>query len=102
MAGLMAAAWLAVFHGVSWAGWGWAALTGLVHVPYCVFLAKAYIVGDFSLAYPLARGAGAVLAGIGGSLLLDDPLGALGFAGMMVVAAGLIGLTGRGAQGVGY
>ena len=102
MAGLMAAAWLAVVHGVPLAGWGWATLTGLAHVPYCIFLARAYTVGDFSLAYPIARGGGAVLAGIGGLLLLDDHLSALGIAGMVVVAAGLIGLTGRGAKGVGY
>ncbi|MET0458394.1 MAG: hypothetical protein ABW195_04055, partial [Ilumatobacteraceae bacterium] len=48
------------------AGFGWAAVSGGVHLPYVVALALAYAHGDFSLAYPLARGGGALLAGIGG------------------------------------
>ncbi len=43
--------------------WMWAAITGIVHVPYIVALASAYDRGDFSLAYPVARGGGALLAG---------------------------------------
>lgn len=102
MAGLLAAAWLAVFGGVTAAGYEWAALTAVAHVPYCIFLAKAYTVGDFSLAYPIARGGGALLAGLGGLILLNDHLGAIGIAGMIVVAVGLVGLSGRRAPGVGY
>ena len=34
------------------------AITAVVHVPYLVALARAYDHGDFSLAYPLARGGG--------------------------------------------
>ncbi len=101
-AGVMAAIVLAIFGGVTKAGYGWSALTALAHVPYCTCLAKAYTVGDFSLTYPVARGAGALLAGIGGLLLLDDHLSPIGIAGMIVVAAGIIGLTGTGAKGVGY
>jgi uncharacterized membrane protein len=75
-----------------------AALSGLTHVPYCVFLAKAYNVGDFSRAYPIARGGGALLAGLGGIALLGDSFTPTGVVGMAVVALGLIALAGRGAS----
>ena len=41
-----------------------------------VCLAQAYGAGDFSLAYPLARGGGAMVAAIGGVAFLDDRLAA--------------------------
>jgi drug/metabolite transporter (DMT)-like permease len=71
------------------AAWGWASITGLVHVPYLLLLAHAYDSGDFSVAYPVARGSGAVLAALGGVVLLDDDLGALGLVAVLVVGAGM-------------
>ena len=75
-------------------GWWWAFLSGTVHVPYCVFLARAYDHGDFSLVYPMARGGGALLAAIGGLVLLDDHLSPLGIGAIVLVAAGLFLLAG--------
>lgn len=75
--------------------WRWALLSGALHVPYAWFLARAYDHGDFSLVYPLARGGGALLAALGGVLLLDDDLGWARGAGVMVVAAGLFLLAGH-------
>src|SRR4029078_11254086 len=40
-----------------------------VHVVYVSALVRAYHHGDFSFAYPLARGGGAVLAALGVSVL---------------------------------
>jgi uncharacterized membrane protein len=97
-AGLLSAAVLVVGGGIPARGFVWAALSGLVHVPYCIFLAKAYNVGDFSRAYPIARGGGALLAGIGGIVLLGDTFTPIGVLGMGVVATGLITLAGRGAS----
>lgn len=76
-------------------GWWWAFLSGTIHVPYCVFLARAYDHGDFSLVYPMARGGGALLAAIGGLLLLDDHLSPLGVGAIVIVAAGLFLLAGK-------
>jgi drug/metabolite transporter (DMT)-like permease len=75
-------------------GWWWAFLSGTVRVPYCVFLARAYDHGDFSLVYPMARGGGALLAAIGGLVLLDDHLSPLGVGAIVLVAAGLFLLAG--------
>lgn len=69
--------------------WPFLAITAVVHVPYVVALAHAYHVGDFSLAYPLARGGGALAAAIGGLVLLDDRLSIPGWLAVAVVTAGL-------------
>lgn len=76
-------------------GWRWAFTSGLIHVPYCWFLARAYDHGDFSLVYPMARGGGALLAAVGGIVLLDDDLRPLSMAAIVMVAAGLFLLAGR-------
>lgn len=96
VAGTLSAVILVAGGGIPARGYIWAAVTGIVHLPYCLFLAKAYNVGDFSVAYPVARGGGALLAGLGGIALLSDSLRPLGVIGMFVVAAGLIALAGRG------
>lgn len=75
------------------AAWPYAILGASVHIPYLASLATAYARGDFSLAYPLARGGGAALAAVGGVLLLDDDLPVLGLVAVGVVAAGMGGLA---------
>ena len=97
IAGLLAAVVLVLGGGIPARGYIWAALSGLTHLPYCLLLAKAYSVGDFSLAYPIARGGGALVAGIGGIALLGDSFRPIGVVGMVVVALGLVALAGRAA-----
>ena len=97
IAGLLAAVVLLAGGGIPARGYIWAALSGLIHLPYCLLLAKAYSVGDFSLAYPIARGGGALVAGIAGIALLGDTFRPIGVVGMVVVAFGLIALAGRAA-----
>ncbi len=82
------------YAGMTLSSWKWIVLSGSVHLPYCVFLAKAYNGGDFSVVYPLARGGGAVLAAIGGVLFLSDHISLLGALGIAVVAIGLLLLAG--------
>lgn len=73
----------------------WLALSAVIHIGYVIGLVAAYRHGDFSLAYPLARGTGAVVAALGGRLLLGDRLPGLAWVAIVVVAAGLVGLVGR-------
>lgn len=75
--------------------------TGL-HLVYVILLVRAYGAGEFSLAYPLARGTGALLAAIGGAALLGDTLPPLAVVGVVVAAAGLLSLVGRGAPRPSY
>ncbi len=94
-AGLISGAIMPFLGGPPASGWVWAGLSGLVHLPYCWYLARAYDDGDFSLVYPVARGGGALLAAIGGVALLHDRISALGITAVVVIATGLIALAGR-------
>ena len=89
VAGVIGGVGLAVIGGVPAVGWAWAAATGAVHVPYLVALAWAYDRGDFSVAYPLARGGGALLAGIGGIVLLGDEVSGWTMAAVLIVVGGM-------------
>jgi drug/metabolite transporter (DMT)-like permease len=80
------------------ATWPYLAASAVVHVGYVTGLVQAYTHGDFSLAYPLARGAGALLAAVGGALLLGDGLSAAAWAAVVVVGGGLASLGGRRAS----
>jgi drug/metabolite transporter (DMT)-like permease len=71
-----------------------------VHALYLTSLVQAYTHGDFSLAYPLARGGGALLAAIGGVLFLGDELNAASWVAIAIVVGGLASLVGRGARAV--
>ena len=66
-----------------------------MHLPYTLLLARAYDHGDFSQVYPIARGGGAFLAAIGGIVLLDDSITAWGVAAIVLIAGGLVILSGR-------
>ncbi|MCU1499032.1 MAG: protein of unknown function transrane [Acidimicrobiales bacterium] len=74
----------------------WLAISGVLHIGYITFLVAAYHHGDFSLAYPLARGGGAVVAAIGGASFLGDDLPLPAWAAIAVVAAALASLVGPG------
>jgi drug/metabolite transporter (DMT)-like permease len=69
--------------------------SGMIHVVYITTLARAYNIGDFSVTYPIARGAGALLAACGGVLFLDDSLTAVSVAGIAMAVFGIFLLAGR-------
>jgi drug/metabolite transporter (DMT)-like permease len=75
--------------------WWPVAASGVIHVVYIYTLARAYNIGDFSVTYPIARGAGALIAAIGGVLFLSDDLSALTFLGIMISVGGILLLAGR-------
>lgn len=89
VAGAASAVVLALSGGLPLGGWGWALLSGVIHVPYVLGLAWAYRHGDFSLAYPVARGGGALIAAIGGLVLLDDQLHGLSIIAIVVIVGGM-------------
>jgi drug/metabolite transporter (DMT)-like permease len=95
VAGTVCLAVLIAVGGVPAHAWIWAGISGLIHVPYCWFLARAYDHGDFSLVYPVARGGGALVAAIGGIVLLGDHLSPFAVLAILLIATGLIALAGR-------
>lgn len=78
--------------------WPWAIASGAMHVPYLMTLARAYNRGDFSMSYPIARGAGALAATVGGIVLLDDSLSTMSFIGVLLTVAGLMVLASSGSR----
>lgn len=96
LAGIISGVVLLVAGGLPAGAWWWALGSGMFHIPYVVALGWAYHHGDFSLAYPIARGGGALLAAIGGIVLLGDDLSVLGLVAILVVVSGM-GLLARGA-----
>lgn len=79
----------------SGAAWAFLLASSCVHVVYISALVRAYHHGDFSFAYPLARGSGAFLAAIGGVLFLGDYLPPLAWLAIGIVVAGLLSLVNR-------
>lgn len=94
--GLLGIPVLAITGGPGWSVAGWIVLSAMVHTAYVLVLTSAYRHGDFSLAYPLARGGGALVAALGGVALLGDSLAALAWVAVLVVAVGLLSLVDRG------
>lgn len=80
---------------LGWNAWGWATASGAVHAFYIGRLAHTYDVADFSVTYPIARGAGALFAAIGGVLFLSDQLSVVSIVGILVVVGGLVMLSGH-------
>ena len=97
VAGSLSLVALVVFGGLTWAAWPYALASGAVHIAYVSLLARSYRLGDLSLTYPIARGGGAVMAAIGGALVLHDDLRPLAWLGLAVAAAGLLSFARRSA-----
>ncbi len=71
--------------------------TGILHSGYFLFLQLGYRLGDLSLAYPIGRGTGAMLAALAGIVLLGERPSPVSAAGILAIIAGvvLIGLPAR-------
>jgi drug/metabolite transporter (DMT)-like permease len=98
LAGIASAALLAVTRDLPAEAWIWAGASGIIHVPYVVGLGWAYRHGDFSLAYPLARGGGALVAAVGGIVLLGDNLHIVSVAAIALMAIGMAMLSAGAAR----
>lgn len=71
--------------------------TAVIHVGYALLLQNGYRLGDLSVVYPIGRGSGALLAAVGGIVLLSEHPGLVGGIGIVLIVAGVIviGLPGR-------
>jgi drug/metabolite transporter (DMT)-like permease len=93
VAGLLGGVGLLVVGGPGWDVLPYLAASALIHVVYVEGLVAAYVHGDFSLTYPLARGGGAVLAALGSVVLLDDELAAAAWVAIAIAAGGLFAMS---------
>lgn len=81
--------------------WPFALASAALEAGYFATLAVAYGRGDFSLVYPIARGTAPLLLTAGAVLFLGERPGALGLAGLAILAAGLAVIGGIGIAGSG-
>ena len=95
-AGGIVCAVILLFTGIpSQLTWWPVIVSGLLHVTYVNTLSSAYNIGDFSVTYPIARGAGALIAAIGGVSFLSDHLNRLNILGIAIAIGGIMLLAGR-------
>lgn len=62
------------------------------HIVYYALIARAYRHADLSVAYPIMRGLAPVIVTVVGLAFLGEYVGTLQFAGIVVVAAGIVAL----------
>jgi drug/metabolite transporter (DMT)-like permease len=85
---------LAASAGLPPAGaWPYIVASAVVHIGYNLLLLASYQLGEFSQAYPLARGTAPLIVAVTSVLLLDRPLPAQDLAGILAVSSGLIALV---------
>ena len=68
--------------------------SGFIHIFYFSLLQNGYRTGDLSVVYPVARGAGPLLAAIVSIAVLGDRPGPIAIAGGLALLAGVVGMSG--------
>lgn len=78
------------------ASWGYAILSGLLHLGYNLFLVRTYRSGDLGQTYPIARGSSPLLVSLGAALFAGEFPDPLSMAGIFLVSAGIVSLAFQG------
>jgi drug/metabolite transporter (DMT)-like permease len=87
---VVAITWLVTHPHLNGMNWLFLAGTGVLHAGYFLFLQLGYRLGDLSLAYPIGRGTGALLAALAGIVLLGERPGLVTAAGIAAIIAGVV------------
>lgn len=74
--------------------WPFIIVSGAVEAAYFFALTRAYALGDFSLIYPLARGAAPALLALWAILFLGERLEPAGILGLVIICGGLLVVSG--------
>lgn len=102
---LVGFAWLGLVSTVAGAGmalaagplppavWPLVAVSAIVHVGYALLLLVSYQLGEFSQAYPLARGSAPLLVTVVALVGLQRPVPAQELAGVLTICLGLLTLV---------
>jgi drug/metabolite transporter (DMT)-like permease len=72
------------------AAWPYIIASGLIHILYNCCLVWSYQMGDFSRAYPIARGSSPLLVALGALLALQEALVPVRLLGVAMVSSGII------------
>ena len=80
------------------AAWPWLLASGVIHIGYFLYLARAYQSGDLAQVYPIARGTAPLLVAVFGGGLLAERLGGTAMAGLALLVPGLWLMAVRGGR----
>lgn len=80
------------------ATWPYVIASVIIHIGYYLALAQAYRHGDLGQVYPIARGSAPLMTAILATYWLGEAPGAYGWAGIGVLAAGILLLAVRGGR----
>jgi len=80
------------------AAWPYLVASAVIHIGYFAALAEAYRGGDLGHVYPIARGSAPLITAVLASLLIGEQLGGHGWAGVALLAAGILLLAVRGGR----
>lgn len=80
------------------AAWPWVVASVIIHLFYFIGLSEAYRTGDLGQVYPLARGSAPLMTAGVTTLVLGERLGLTGWAGIVILAAGVLLLSLRGGR----
>ena len=95
-AGIVACA-IAPFVGLpAWPSWPWLIASVVIHLFYFAGLIESYRAGDMGQVYPIARGSAPLMTAILTTIFVGETLGALGWLGIVLLAAGVLLLSLRG------
>jgi drug/metabolite transporter (DMT)-like permease len=80
------------------ASWPYVLASVAIHLVYYYTLAQAYRFGDLGQVYPIARGTAPLMTAGLATVWLGETLGGFGWAGVIVLAAGILLLAFRGGR----
>ena len=80
------------------AAWPYLAASVVIHIGYYLTLAEAYRFGDLGQVYPIARGAAPLMTAVLATFWLQEALGLYGWAGIILLTAGILLLAIRGGR----
>lgn len=76
--------------------WPYVALSGVLHVGYCLLLVLAYRTGDFVQSYPVARGSSPLWVTLGAAVFAQERLSLATTVGVLLVAGAIMALAFEG------
>jgi drug/metabolite transporter (DMT)-like permease len=82
----------------AWASWPWLVASLVIHLVYFAALAEAYRAGDLGQVYPIARGSAPLMTATATTVFIGEKLSALGWAGIIVLVAGVFLLSFKGGR----
>jgi drug/metabolite transporter (DMT)-like permease len=78
--------------------WPYLVASVVIHIGYFLALAEAYRSGDLGQVYPIARGSAPLLTAMLATILIGERLGLYAWAGIVMLAAGILLLAARGGR----